>query len=89
MALTLSHLTRLTAKSLKAVIDVLDLLILDTANISHEVGVVASAVGNLLVDVVVAENLVNYSEELERTKTGRERQSYLYAAHLARCGGCR
>lgn len=72
MALTLSHLTRLTAKSLKAVVDVLDLLILDTANISHEVGVVASAVGNLLVDVVVAENLVNLSEHTRNVSVNED-----------------
>lgn len=51
-----------TAKSLKAVVDVLDLLILDAADISHQVGIVASAVGNLLVDVVVSKNLVDLSE---------------------------
>ena len=51
-----------TAKSLKAVVDVLDLLILDAADISHQVSIVASAVGNLLVDVVVSKNLVDLSE---------------------------
>jgi hypothetical protein len=72
MTLSLSHLTRLTAKSLKAVVDVLDLLIFDTANIGHEVGVVASAVGNLLVDVVVAENLVDLSEHTRNVSVNED-----------------
>jgi hypothetical protein len=55
-------LVRLTAETLKAVVDILNLLILDVANISHKVGVVASAVGNLLVDVVVSEDFVDLSE---------------------------
>jgi hypothetical protein len=51
-----------SAEALKAVVDILNLLILDVANISHKVGVVASAVRNLLVDVVVSKNLVDLSE---------------------------
>lgn len=55
-------LIRLTAKTFKAVVDILDLLILDVADIGHQVGVVTSAVGNLLVDVVVSQNFVDLSE---------------------------
>lgn len=65
-------MTQLTAESLKTVIDVLDLLIFDTANIGHEVGVVASAVGNLLVDVVVAENLVDLSEHTRNVSVNED-----------------
>lgn len=52
----------LTAESLEAVKDILDLLILDAANIGHEVSHIASAVRDLLVDVVIAKNLVDLSE---------------------------
>lgn len=53
----------LTAERLKAVADILDLLVLDTANVGHEVGNIASAITDLLVDVVVAKNLVDFSED--------------------------
>jgi hypothetical protein len=62
MLLSLFVLVQLTAKSLQAVIDILNLLILDAADISHKVSVVTSAVGNLLVDIVVAKDFVDLAE---------------------------
>lgn len=51
-----------TAKSLQAVVDILNLLVLDAADISHKVSVVTSAVGDLLVNIVVAKDLVDLAE---------------------------
>jgi len=72
LILDLCGWVRHTAKSLKAVVDVLDLLILDAADISHEVGIVASAVGNLLVDVVVSKNLVDLSEHTRNVSVNED-----------------
>lgn len=62
MLLSLFHLVQPTAKSLQAVVDILNLLVLDAADISHKVSVVTSAVGDLLVNIVVAKDLVDLAE---------------------------
>ena len=50
----------LTAQGFQAVGDILDLAGLDIADISHEVSNISFVVGDLLVNVVIAEDLVDY-----------------------------
>ncbi len=50
----------LTAQSLQALIYVLDLSNLDFADVCHKIGNVASVIADLLVDVMVAKNLIDF-----------------------------
>lgn len=55
----LIYAARLTGQAFESLIEVLDVLNGNVADVGHEVGDLASAIGHLLVDVVVSENLVH------------------------------
>ena len=69
----------LTAQAFKAIMDLLDVRELDIANVSHEVRDLASAVGDLLVDVVIHQDLVHYHGVSYRTRRVLLCTSWLYS----------
>ena len=50
---------RLTGQALESLVKVFDVVDGDVADVGHEVGNFASAVGHLLVDVVISKDLVD------------------------------
>lgn len=81
---------RLTGQTLESLVQILDVGDGHVADVGHEVGDVASAVGHLLVDVVVAEDRVDWVYMLERSVTVADvEHAYLSSGHRGHYDGCR